>query len=155
MDHVVSAELAFAAAHAGFPTLRFNYRGVGGSQGQPSRTPAEWLEDAQAAYTVALENQSEPPMVASIGASDAVALRLAAETSASGLIIVSPSLVQPHDLSCIGGVRVIVAEFDEVSTAAAWAHSRASLVVVPGARRNFQQNLTMVGAAALEWLQRR
>jgi len=28
-------------------------------------------------------------------------------------------------------------------------------VVVPGAKRNFQQNLTMVGAAAVEWLKRR
>ena len=37
MDHVVGAELAYAVSHAGFPTLRFNYRGVGGSQGEPSR----------------------------------------------------------------------------------------------------------------------
>ena len=28
------------------PPFRFNYRGVGGSQGQPSRSPADWLEDA-------------------------------------------------------------------------------------------------------------
>ena len=33
MDHVVCAELAWAAARAGRPVLRFNFRGVGASQG--------------------------------------------------------------------------------------------------------------------------
>ena len=34
MDHVVAAEVAWAAATAGHPTLRFNFRGVGASQGE-------------------------------------------------------------------------------------------------------------------------
>ena len=50
MDHVVGAELAYAVSHQGHPTLRFNYRGVGGSQGEPSRKPLEWVEDAAAAF---------------------------------------------------------------------------------------------------------
>src|SRR5919201_77207 len=31
MDHVVATEAAWAAATRGFPTLRFNFRGTGGS----------------------------------------------------------------------------------------------------------------------------
>src|SRR5688572_23837884 len=48
MDHVVWAEVVWAAAMAGFPTLRFNSRGVGASQGQPGDAQAQ-LEDARAA----------------------------------------------------------------------------------------------------------
>ena len=61
MDHVIAAELAWAAATAGFPTLRFNYRGVGGSQGLAG-TGEALVEDAEAAMRVLLENaQSTQP----------------------------------------------------------------------------------------------
>jgi hypothetical protein len=77
MDHVVGAELAFAVSRHGHPTLRFNYRGVGGSQGQPSKRPEDWLEDARAALQLAMDNtEGQRAVVASIGASDAVAFRL-------------------------------------------------------------------------------
>src|SRR3954463_13989466 len=55
MDHVVAAELAWAAATAGFPTLGFNFRGVGASQG-PRGAPADRAEDARAALQLLGEN---------------------------------------------------------------------------------------------------
>ncbi|MGH7821840.1 MAG: alpha/beta hydrolase [Candidatus Binatia bacterium] len=48
MDNPVVAVLAERAAHAGLATLRFNFRGVGGSDGAYSGTFAE-SEDAHAA----------------------------------------------------------------------------------------------------------
>ena len=56
MDHVVGAELAFAVSRVGHPTLRFNYRGVAGSQGEVSKRPGDWLEDAREALKLAREN---------------------------------------------------------------------------------------------------
>jgi len=55
MHHPVLSELAWAAATSGFPTLRFDFRGVGASQGQPSG-PAERLTDAEAALRLLEEN---------------------------------------------------------------------------------------------------
>lgn len=57
MDHVVCAELVWAAARAGHPTVRFNHRGIGGSQGK-SGQGSELLEDAEAALGLALDNAS-------------------------------------------------------------------------------------------------
>ena len=76
MDHIVGAELAFASARAGHPCLRFNYRGVGASQGTRGGLDA-CVADALAALEVAVENaDGGPVVVASIHGSDAVALEL-------------------------------------------------------------------------------
>src|SRR4051812_9289647 len=55
MDHVLAAEIAWAAATADHPTLRFNYRGIGASQGEVG-TASEWLTDAEAALRLIEEN---------------------------------------------------------------------------------------------------
>jgi alpha/beta superfamily hydrolase len=157
MDHVVGAELAFAVSHAGHPTVRFNYRGVGGSQGQPSRSPNDWLADARAALQLAMDNtEGSLVVVATIGASDAVALRLAELHPLAGLILINPSLAQPSDFegraSLPWPLAVVVAEFDERQDRARWAAAlerhEAPLTVVPGATRTYQRNLPMVGKAA-------
>lgn len=157
MDHVVGAELAWAVSHAGHPTLRFNYRGVGGSQGQPSRSPADWLEDATAALELAMDNtEGEPAVVASIGASDAVALRLAEQQRLAGLILINPSFAKPSDFEAREALpwplAVILAELDDTQDRAAWAEVlarlEAELTVVPGATRTYQRNLPLVGKAA-------
>ena len=54
MDHVVAAELVWAAARAQHPTLRFNFRGVGASQGERGG-PGTWAEDVNAAESTLLE----------------------------------------------------------------------------------------------------
>src|SRR5688572_5794068 len=48
MDSPVVAELAWAITRAGHATLRFNYRGVGASQGSFSGGPGE-IDDLEAA----------------------------------------------------------------------------------------------------------
>jgi alpha/beta superfamily hydrolase len=157
MDHVVGAELAFAVSHAGHPTVRFNYRGVGGSQGQPSRSPNDWLADARAALQLAMDNtEGSLVVVATIGASDAVALRLAELHPLAGLILINPSLAQPSDFEVRASLpwplAVVLAELDERQDRARWAAAlarhEAPLTVVPGATRTYQRNLPMVGKAA-------
>lgn len=157
MDHVVGAELAFAVSRIGHPTLRFNYRGVGGSQGAVSRTPADWLEDARAALELAVDNaDGAAPVIASIGASDAVALQLADTVTLAGLVFINPSLVRPADFEARASVgwpmAVVVAEDDAAQERGRWAAVLERLggdfSVIPGATRSYQRNLPMVGKAA-------
>lgn len=139
MDHVVVAELAWAATQAGHPSLRFNYRGVGASQGKRSRGAA-LVEDARAAFELARDNWGEAPFVASIGGSSKVALEL----EAPGFCLVSPPEVPdtPH-------VWVIVGS-KELPPGGSVATPR--MRVIPDADRAFQKNLPMVGRVVVECL---
>jgi len=158
MDHVVAAELVYAASHAGYPTLRFNYRGVGASQGAREATPKTLLEDAVAAYGLAVDNAGGAlPVIASLGASDAVAWQLSRAHPLAGLIFVNPSLLSPDELGDDAlPVTAILAEHDPVQPRGAWAAALETrgqaLTVVPGAERSFQRNLVMVGKAAAAFL---
>lgn len=160
MDHVVGAELAYAASHAGFPTLRFNYRGVGASQGQKAKTPAALLEDARAAVELARDNAGGVwPVVVSIGASDAVALRLAEELPLPGLGFVNPTLISPADLTPLPlelQVTVVAGAQDESIDRQAFGAELERfdgiLELVPGASRTYQRNLPLVGKAIVALL---
>jgi alpha/beta superfamily hydrolase len=55
MEHPVCGELAHRCAHAGFASLRFDWRGVGASAGLPSGD----LDDAAADCSAALEQVAE------------------------------------------------------------------------------------------------
>jgi alpha/beta superfamily hydrolase len=156
MDTVVGAELAYAISHLGHPTLRFNYRGVGASQGQPSRSVDDWLADARAALELARDNaDGAAPVVATLGASDAVGLKLAGLEPIAGLVFINPSIVCGRDL--LGGgpgdweVAVVVGEHDPTQDRVGWSVALQELggefTVVPGANRAFQRNLPMVGKA--------
>ena len=153
MDHVVGAELAFAVSRLGHPTLRFNYRGVGGSQGAVSKQPAAWLEDARAALELARDNaDGHVVVVASIGASDAVALKLAELEPVAALALINPSIVTPGDLSSVAvPLAVIVAELDPTQDRAAWSVALEPhdgvLTVVAGATPTYQRGLPEVGKA--------
>lgn len=173
MDHVLAAELVFAAAQAGYPTLRFNYRGVGASQGprfrqgRPERganrtrdSRVSLLHDAAAAYDLAVENASgAKPAIASLGAADAVAWQLTQSHAVAGLLFVNPSLISPEEVACAPmPLAVVVAELDAPVLAAKWSSMLESrgetLTVVPGADRRYQRNLPMVGKAATAFLTR-
>ncbi|MHA7630055.1 serine aminopeptidase domain-containing protein [Corallococcus sp. M7] len=159
MDHVVAAELAFAVARAGFPTLRFNHRGVGASQGVRG-TGGALVEDAEAAMRVALENAGTTALaVASLHGGDRVALALQERHPAvGGLCLVAPD-VDPLSLvrlSC--PLLVIVGAQDtrvpRAALSAAVAEAGGDLEVIDDAGATFHRNLPQVGRAAAAWLQR-
>ncbi|WP_375758318.1 alpha/beta hydrolase [Corallococcus exercitus] len=159
MDHVVAAELAFAVARAGFPTLRFNHRGVGASQGVRG-TGGALVEDAEAAMRVALENAGTTALaVASLHGGARVALALQERHPAvGGLCLVAPD-VDPLSLvrlSC--PLLVIVGAEDtrvpRAALAAAVAEAGGDLEVIDDAGATFHRNLPQVGRAAAAWLQR-
>ncbi len=146
MDHIVGAELAFAASHAGFPTLRFNYRGVGASQGTRG---ADLLEDALAALEVATDNaRGGPVLVASINGADAIALKLLAlkPDLVPAVCLISPSTSGPNDWS--EPVWVVVGEHEAAQSKGGVAH----VDIIPSADRTFQRGLPMVGKAVVACL---
>lgn len=150
MDHVVGAELAFAASAAGFPTLRFNYRGVGASQG--TRGAGEALvEDALAALEVAVDNAGGGSvLVASINGSDAVALELLRQHRVSTVCLISPTTTDPSKWS--DDVWVVVGEHDNSLSRGAVTSSHARVEVVPSADRTFQRGLPRVGKTVVSCL---
>jgi hypothetical protein len=161
MDHVIAAELVWAAATAGFPTLRFNYRGVGGSQG--SRGTGEALvEDAEAAMRVLLENaQSNSLAVVSLHGGAQVALALQARHPAvGGVCLVAPADVGLKELSRLNrALLVLVGEEDKRMPRAALSEAvgkaaHGELEVVDDAGPNFQRNLPQVGRFVAAWLKR-
>lgn len=152
MDHVVGAELAFAASAAGFATLRFNYRGVGASQGGRS-TGEALVEDALAALEVAVDNAAgKPVLVASINGSDTVALELARRQKdrVIGLCLISPTSSDPAQWPA--GAWVVVGELDNSLLRSTVSSSSARVEVVPSADRTFQRGLPQVGKTVVSCL---
>jgi uncharacterized protein len=158
MHHPVLAELAWAAATSGFPTLRFDFRGVGASQGAP-RGPAERLTDAEAALRLLEENTGVArAALASFGASAETLLALhRLHSSIAGLCFVSPAGLSTSELALPPvPVIAIVGGRDGSIAPPAWAPSiseaRGQLEIIPAADRNFDRNLPEVGKALVRWL---
>jgi uncharacterized protein len=125
MDHVLSAELAWAVSQAGHATLRFNYRGVGASQGARGGA-GECLEDATAAFQTLVEDtEGRPVAVASIAASQEVLLALRPDDALlRGAAFVAPRHL---DRSALARFQVPVLLIEQVGdlpavgrTVAAW-----------------------------------
>lgn len=147
MDHVLAVELAWAATRAGHPTLRFNFRGVGASQG-PAGDPGSRLEDIAAALQVLRENASAAAVaVAALGGSATDVLRVArASETVAGAALVHPRRLSPGALA---GLRlpllVVVAEAPLAGTLeAALGAASADRVTATG--------LPEVGRSVARWL---
>ncbi|MCI0574274.1 MAG: alpha/beta hydrolase [Myxococcaceae bacterium] len=160
MDHVVCAELAWAAARAGHPTLRFNFRGVGASQGHQGNGPA-LVEDAVAALQVASENAAGAPVaVAALGAAAEVALALQRlDTRVWGVCLVDPIAVAPEALEQLPVPLLAIFPADEaqpgrVSLAASVAAAGGQLELVEEADASFRRHLPQVGHLLAAWLER-
>lgn len=92
MDSAVVAEIAFGAAHAGSPTLRFNYRGVGGSQGVSTATETEVSDFVFAADHLLETNEREEYFAVGYSFGAWIATHaVAQDPRAVGLVLVSPA----------------------------------------------------------------
>ena len=159
MDHPAAAEIAWAAARRGFATLRFNFRGVGASQGAPGG-PEDRLEDGEAALRVLEENaQVVTAAVASLGASASTACALIhLHPGTSGLCLISPSDIPLTDLARVRvPLLAIAAEMDgslpTAALGAAVAEAGGRLELMPEDDASFRRHLSEVGRAVARWLE--
>jgi len=162
MDSPVVAELAWAITRAGHATLRFNYRGVGASEGSWSGGAGE-IADCEAALDQLKETTGAPELALagySFGAWAATeAARRRADVGA--LVLVAPP-TKLFDFTPLREVaaRVLVirasedALCDPVQVAAAIEPlgPRAEEVVVQGADHFFTTGLPQVGRHAARFL---
>ena len=161
MDNPVVGELGWALAQAGLASVRFNWRGVGASGGEPSGECAP-AEADYAAALACLEETAPGPLVAagySFGA--ATAVRVAARSPrVRRLLLVAPppALLDAEALAGFGGrVLALVGDRDgfapvEAVRALLGEDPRRRLEVIPHADHFFAEGLADVGRLARAWL---
>jgi uncharacterized protein len=159
MDHVIAAEVAWAGATGGHATLRFNFRGIGASQGTRGQAQ-DWSDDVQAALRVLHENAGvASAAVLTVGGSARTALRAhKSHPGISGLCFVSPPALDMAELARLRvPVLVILGEHDHrhprAALAAAVTEVGGTLEVIEAADPTFNRNLPQVGKTVVQWLQ--
>jgi alpha/beta superfamily hydrolase len=142
-------------------SLRFNWRGVGGSAGVPSGDPEVADADYAAAAAYLEETLPGPIVAAGYSAGAAAAVRVAARRPRlNRLLLVAPPLmlIDRAALEGFGGSVLLVAgQYDEFGPpgefeALAGALPRASLAVIPEADHFFGAGLAALAGAIESWL---
>ena len=143
--------------------LRFNFRGIGSSEGESSTGTAE-IADARAAVA-AMRGRSVPIAIAGWSFGAAVAIRTAAEEEdLIGCVGIAPSIdakpdvtegVPPDVSLSIPTLVVMGANDEQVSSARAreWAEQQgATFEEVPGGNHFFWAKYEVVSATVADWL---
>jgi len=159
LENPVLTELAYACTKQGVASLRFNWRGVGASAGEPSGDAA----DADVDYGSALDHLAETvggPLLAggySFGA--AAAVRAASARVDRLLLVAPPPALVPPDAIAAHGRRtlVLVGEYDTLAPArqleAAFANApQVALHVIPHADHFFGEGLGEIAGLVADWL---
>ncbi len=120
-DNPVVNEIAHALYRKGSASLRFNWRGVGGSQGKATGDLGVAERDYRAALELVVENSGAPVTAAGYSFGAATALRLALhDDQVAKLVLVAPpvEMIKALDLEGLGKpVHVVVGGYDEVAPA--------------------------------------
>jgi alpha/beta superfamily hydrolase len=157
MDNKVVQTVARAFVQQGWRTVRFNFRGIGASQGTWDEGQGE-IDDAMAVVR-ARRDASLPFALAgfSFGAYVAshVCARLAAEQPPDRLVLVGPATQNFRVAPVPPGTLVIHGEQDEVVPLQAtldWARPQSlPVVVVPGVGHFFHGQLPLLKSIVLRW----
>jgi len=163
MDSPVATEVGLATSDAGYASLRFNWRGVGGSAGQPSGE----IDDADVDYRAALDFMKESvegPILAcgySWGALAAVRVGLS-DPRVRKLVLVAPP---PDRLdaaaleACGKPILVIAGDRDSYVPELALRETfeevaDSEIVILEEVDHFFMTGLDEVGHAVRSWLER-
>ncbi len=148
MDNKVAMTLAKTFAELGCVTLRFNFRGVGASEGEFTGGDGE-LEDVLAVTEFAREQFGELPLILSgFSFGGYVAARAAQKLQPRHLILAAPAVGRFAMPPVAQDTLVIHGELDDVvplTDALAWARPQhLPIVVLPGAEHYFHGRLTQL-----------
>lgn len=150
MDNKVAQTLARAFVQLGYRAVRFNFRGVGGSEGAWDEGRGE-TDDALA--VIAAHRDPGLPLVLagfSFGAyvASQAAQRLPDDAKAERLVLVGPSTQKQQMPAVPADTLVIHGEADDVVPLSAtfdWARPQAlPVIVIPGAGHFFHGQLTLL-----------
>jgi len=161
MQSPVVCEIAYACQKAGIASLRFDWRGVGASAGEPSGSAGDADDDCGAALHHLEETVSGELLACGYSFGAAAALRAGAEhPRVTRLLLVSPppGLLDAAALGRFAGRALLVtgggdaiAPARELATLAAGArHGR--LVVIPDCDHFFVAGLAELGHELSAWL---
>jgi uncharacterized protein len=165
MTAPVIAELAWALTRAGHATLRFDYRGVGASQGVTRHPPGSLrisaLDDELADFFAAVDQlraTTAADSVCAIGYSFGAAVVLAAAGDAriSRIILVAPPTALA-DFSALGPLGkpslVVCAHHDPLcDRALLQPGTQGRLEIIPHSDPSFRRGLTELGKLCAGWL---
>jgi alpha/beta superfamily hydrolase len=160
MDNKVVITLARAFLQIGWRTVRFNFRGAGGSEGAWDEGRGE-IDDAMAVIDAERE-ADEPFMLAgfSFGAyvAAAAATRLPDRDKPQRMVLVGPS-TQKQAMDPVPADTIVVhGEADEVVPLAAtldWARPQSlPIIVLPGVGHFFHGQLSLLKNLVVQQLQR-
>ena len=158
LDNKVVQTLARAFVQLGWRAVRFNFRGVGASQGQWDEGVGE-IDDALAVIA-AQRGPQQPLLLAGFSfggyAAAAAATRLPPPAKAQRLVLIAPSTQKQQVPAVPPDTVVIHGDRDEtvaLSDSISWATSRdVAVVVVPGADHFFHRKLHVIREAVGRWV---
>lgn len=161
MDSPVVSELAWACTRAGLASLRFNWRGVGASTGEPSGDLGIGAEDFAAALLQMARTVSGPLLAAGYSFGAGAALRAVDEQPrVTRLLLVAPPPSLLDDAALRRGEReilILTGERDTLAPAAELAEiaestPRARFVPIPDTDHFFAAGLAQLTAEVTHWL---
>jgi alpha/beta superfamily hydrolase len=159
------AELAWALTRAGFPTLRFDYRGVGASQGRSRHAAGvtrvaqidDELQDLRAAVEQLVQStRAQDACVVGYSFGAVVALAAAADATVSRLVLIAPPTAA-WDFSPLAALQkpmlVVCAHHDDLCDRARLKlPPHGELAVVPHADHSFRRGLRELGKTVASWV---
>lgn len=160
MESPVLTEVAWACERARISSLRFNWRGVGASAGQPSGDAEVADEDFAAALHFQTETVPGPLVACGYSFGAAAALRASvSRPDIERLVLVAPptSLLPPGALAQFRGeVFIAAGEHDEWVDVAVLSEQMAEvpagrLEVIPDCDHFFMNGLAVLGRAVAAW----
>lgn len=152
MEAAAVAELAWAAARAGHPSLRFQHRGVGASQGEPDSARA--LDDAEAALVHLAETAGGRVALAGIAGGCETALALArAHPEIERIALVAPASPPAAPLPAARVLLLVPEERSpDVGPLATAVGDRVAVELVPGVDALLRAGLPALGRAVVAFV---
>ena len=165
MDNKVVTTIARAFVESGAAVWRFNFRGVGGSEGAHDEGRGETDDMLAVIAHGRAANPGLPLWIGGFSFGGTVALAAAGQTGAEELILVAPSLKRlaqwqsAAETSPPASTLVIHGEHDEtvpLTDSLDWARPRdIPVTVVPGADHFFHQRLHLIRVIVGRWMMAR
>jgi hypothetical protein len=166
MDNKVVTTLARAFSDAGAATWRFNFRGIGKTEGQHDEGAGETQDMLKVIAHARAQHPGLPLWLAGFSFGGAVTLAASEQTAPNEMILVAPSfqrLAQWRDGPAAATIDVVAentllihGEKDEtvaLSDSFDWARPRnVAVAVVPGADHFFHQRLGVIRQIVGRWL---